>query len=89
MYYVIKNKRNIQKAYRLGSKHPVIEHMIKEAKHGEAATIGDYIKIDGTGYPYPNEKSYFEANHRLIKGDEYEQKPVVLKGIMWHPYGEY
>ena len=45
---------------------------------GEIANAGDYIKIDEGGMPYPNEKDWFEANHRHVKGDIYEQCPVVL-----------
>lgn len=43
---------------------------------GEAACPGDYFKVDtvdGRRYPYPNKRAFFEANHRLIEGDIYEQ----------------
>ena len=45
---------------------------------GEVAKDGDYIKVDSTGSPYPNTSSYFEANHKWIRGDEYEQIPVPV-----------
>ena len=56
----------------------------QEAVHGggEVARRGDYIKVDvvdGKRYPYPNSRSYFEANHRHIRGDEYEQLPHTIK----------
>lgn len=43
---------------------------------GETAQPGDFFKVDvigGRNYPYPNSRSYFEANHRHIQGDQYEQ----------------
>lgn len=47
--------------------------------HGQAARAGDYIKVDSGGFPYPNDAAFFEANHRKIQGDTYEQIPVPLK----------
>lgn len=46
---------------------------------GEIAISGDWIKIDSKGYPYPNDREYFEANHRHIEGDTYEQIPKPLQ----------
>lgn len=46
--------------------------------HGEQASAGDYVKLDSTGAPYPNEAAFFEKNHRHISGDDYEQIPVPL-----------
>lgn len=45
---------------------------------GEKANVGDYIKIDSTHHPYPNDKEFFIKNHRHITANEYEQisKPV-------------
>ncbi len=43
---------------------------------GEVALPGDYFKVDVAGgkrYPYPNSREYFEANHRHLQGDTYEQ----------------
>ncbi len=51
---------------------------------GEIAKAGDYFKVDdkdGKHFPYPNEKTWFEENHRHISGDSYEQIP--------HPVGFY
>ena len=42
-------------------------------KHGEVAYVGDYIKLDTAGFPYPNKRNYFEKNHRKIGENEYEQ----------------
>ena len=52
----------------------------QEAKSGsgQIAKAGDFFKIDGSGYPYPNDRAWFEANHRHISGDEYEQLPKPL-----------
>ena len=47
--------------------------------NGQLARTGDYIKIDSSGFPYPNNGEYFAANHRRISGDEYEQIPKPLK----------
>lgn len=45
---------------------------------GEIAVEGDWIKIDGNGYPYPNAKDFFESHHYLVEGDTYEQIPLPL-----------
>lgn len=45
---------------------------------GQLAFTGDYIKIDASGYPYPNKAVYFKDNHRHIQDDEYEQLPKPL-----------
>lgn len=45
---------------------------------GELAKAGDYFKVDSEGMPYPNEKKWFEENHRHIEGDLYEQYPKPL-----------
>ena len=45
---------------------------------GEVVKAGDWIKIDGIGCPYPNDKEYFETNHRHIKGNTFEQIPKPL-----------
>ena len=42
---------------------------------GQQAFSGDYIKIDTSGYPYPNRKEIFLENHIHLQGDEYEQIP--------------
>ncbi len=46
--------------------------------HGEIAYEGDYIKVDSGGFPYPNSKEFFEANHRCLGGEEYEQIPAPV-----------
>ena len=50
---------------------------------GQKAEAGDYIKLDTGGNPYPNKKTWFEARHRHICGNTYEQIPQVLKA--WSP----
>lgn len=45
---------------------------------GEIAYAGDYIKFSSDGWPYPNDRAFFEANHRRIDGDTYEQMPKPL-----------
>ena len=52
---------------------------VKSTTGGEIASLGDYIKIDSCGYPYPNNKEYFEKNHRHIEEDTYEQIPKTLQ----------
>ncbi len=46
---------------------------------GEVAKVGDWIKIDSSGCPYPNDRAFFEANHRHMEGDTYEQMPKLLQ----------
>ena len=44
---------------------------------GEIACAGDYFKVDvvnGKRFPYPNSREFFEANHRHLEGDSYEQR---------------
>lgn len=45
---------------------------------GQMAASGDYFKVDDGGYPYPNDREWFCANHRHLAGDEYEQLPRPL-----------
>lgn len=45
---------------------------------GQIAKPGDYIKLDSVGSPYPNDAEFFNANHRHIEGDSYEQIPKPL-----------
>lgn len=48
-------------------------------KSGEIARAGDYFKVDGAGFPYPNAKAFFEANHTHISGSDYRQTPRELQ----------
>lgn len=52
----------------------------QEAKDGagQIAKAGDYFKIDSSGKPYPNEKEWFEANHKKIGDGQYMQIPKEL-----------
>ena len=43
--------------------------------NGQHAIAGDYIKVDASGYPYPNSREFFLENHIHLQGDEYEQIP--------------
>ena len=54
------------------------QEAVNAAVGGEKAMVGDWIKLDSTGSPYPNDKEYFEANHRHIEGDTFEQFPKPL-----------
>lgn len=48
-------------------------------EQGQIAHAGDYIKIDSANMPYPNSREFFLANHRLLQGNQYEQKPKVVQ----------
>lgn len=54
------------------------QEAVNGASGGEKAKAGDWIKVDSKGCPYPNEREYFEANHRHIEGDTFEQLPKPL-----------
>ena len=45
---------------------------------GEIAAAGDWVKIDASGFPYPNSEDFFKANHRHINGNTFEQLPKPL-----------
>jgi len=45
---------------------------------GEKATSGDFFKVDKAGYPYPNKREWFLANHRHVDTDSYEQLPKPM-----------
>lgn len=45
---------------------------------GEKAVAGDFFKVDKAGFPYPNGREWFLANHRHIEGDTWEQLPKPL-----------
>ena len=53
----------------------------RESKNGagEIASSGDFVKLDGDGYPYPNEREYFLSRHVLISKNKYKQIPQKLK----------
>lgn len=42
---------------------------------GEIARRGDWYKLDSANCPYPNSRDYFEAHHKFISIDQYEQIP--------------
>lgn len=46
--------------------------------HGQHARTGDYVKLDAGGYPYPNQRSYFERSHCHLEGERYEQYSLPL-----------
>lgn len=60
----------------------IYEIFSQEARSGkgQVARDGDYVKIDSAGYPYPNEKAHFKANHLPIEGTDhtYEQLSQTL-----------
>jgi len=45
---------------------------------GEIARAGDYVKVDSTGAPYPNERRFFEENHVHDHDEYYRQIPRPL-----------
>ena len=45
---------------------------------GEIAQPGDYVKFSSDGWPYPNSKAYFEANHHPLGDGWYQQIPHSL-----------
>ncbi len=73
-------KRLIQEGKIKLSDGGVYEIFSREAMSGsgESANAGDYFKVDSQGYPYPNDKEFFEKKHRHIDGDTYEQLPTPL-----------
>lgn len=50
---------------------------------GQIARTGDYIKIDSAGYPYPNEKAHFEANHLPIAGTDHAYEQLSQPLLAW------
>ena len=46
--------------------------------HGQLAQAGDWVRIDGAGYPYPSGNDWVRANLRPCGGDDYEQIPKAL-----------
>lgn len=47
---------------------------------GEMAQPGDYFKVNGNGFPYPNTKEFFEKKHvKLDEPDAYMQIPAPLQ----------
>lgn len=57
------------------------EAVKSESAHGQVAYAGDWIRLDGAGYPYPSKDDWFQNNMRHISGDDYEQIPKEL--IAW------
>ena len=58
-------------------------------KTGQQACAGDYFKVDNAGFPYPNEKAYFEANHIHLEGEHYRQIPKPLNAwLLGDPVNE-
>ena len=56
------------------------EAVKSESGHGQVAYAGDWIRLDGAGYPYPSKNEWFQENMRHIHGDDYEQIPNELVG---------
>lgn len=49
-----------------------------DSGHGQLACTGDWIRLDSSGFPYPNKANWFQENLRHISGDDYEQIPKPL-----------
>lgn len=77
---VVKALMDDGKIYDIGNGRYEIhsQEAVNGAAGGEKAKAGDWIKVDSKGCPYPNEKEYFETNHRHIEGDTFEQLPKPL-----------
>lgn len=54
------------------------QETVNGATGGEIAMVGDWIKLDGSGCPYPNNQEYFVNNHRHIERNTFEQLPKPL-----------
>lgn len=50
---------------------------------GQLAREGDYVKIDSDGFPYPNEKAYFEKNHRAVLGLDHVYEQICQPLQAW------
>lgn len=51
---------------------------------GQIAQPGDYIKIDSTGAPYPNERAWFLQNHTPLGENRFLQKSPLLEAWTIH-----
>ena len=50
-----------------------------DGENGQIVGAGDYFKVDGGGFPYPNTAAFFEENHVHLEGDRYRQLPRPLE----------
>lgn len=46
--------------------------------HGQLVGAGDWVRVDGAGFPYPCKNDWFQENLLHVAGDDYEQIPKVL-----------
>lgn len=46
--------------------------------NGDNAHVGDFFKVDGNGFPYLMERIWFDAHHRHIEEERYEEIPTPL-----------
>lgn len=78
-------ERQLLEKGRIREREPGIYELFSlEAVNGEGqlARAGDYFKVtesQGQLYPYPNDREWFEANHRHLRDKEYEQIPKPLR----------
>ena len=55
------------------------QRILNREQKGELSFyIGDYVKFDEAGCPYPNTKEFFEKNHHQIGKNLYEQYSIPL-----------
>lgn len=54
------------------------EAVRSESGHGQRAEIGDWVRLDSKGFPYPCKDDWFRENLRPAGGDDYEQIPKAL-----------
>lgn len=45
---------------------------------GESANAGDYFKVDSQGYPYPNNKEFFEKSTDILMETHMNSFPLRL-----------
>lgn len=73
---------------RAGGCYEIFSQEVRGAQ-GELVRAGDYFKVDGAGFPYPNSREFFDANHIRLREDEYRQIPQVLRAwLLGDPMAE-
>lgn len=53
-------------------------HSRESKDSGEVAYTGDYVKIDKSNNPYPNDRERFLSHHKKVGENEYCQYPEVI-----------
>ncbi len=58
--------------------YEVFSREVKNGK-GELAKAGDYLKIDSGGYPYPNDREFFEKSCIRVGENRYQQNGTPVE----------